>query len=200
MFMKKSLILFLLVCMNKFSWSQNDLQKCVETSFRQTDSAYNPADALLIWRDCVKGKQVPEFSVKTMAGKKIKSKDMEGKIIVLNLWFIDCLPCIAELPALNKLVNAYKDNKEIVFLAITWESKARVENDFFSKYKLDFSIIPDAQTTVDSFGKPGYPATFIIDRRGVINTAWLGGPVGERAESEAYEKIKPVVDQLLKVR
>ena len=196
--MQKISLLLLLICFTQLMNAQNELQRCVQTSFDTTDSTYNPADALMVWKNCVTGKQVPDFSGTTMSDKKIKAKDMKGKIVVLNLWFIDCLPCIAELPALNKLVSTYKDNRDIIFLAITWESKARVEKDFFSKYKFDFSIIPGAQTVVDRFGKPGYPATFIIDRKGVIKTAWLGGPVGERAETEAYEKVKPVLDELLK--
>jgi len=195
--MKKQLML--LACLG-FSFSiycQNVLQDCVQNNFMKEDSTKNHADRFMAWIDCVNEKEIPSFSVKTLKDEKIKSKDLEGKIVVINLWFIDCLPCIKELPALNRLVREYAKHKDVMFLSMTWESKERIEKDFFSKYKLDFKVVPDAMKVIDLFGKPGYPATFVVGRDGHIKNAWLGGPIDDSAETEAYNRIKPILDGLL---
>ena len=196
--MKKCFLLFIvMVLATTISMAQNPLQNCITSSFHTVDSTLNHADRFMLWQDCVKGKQMPEFSVKTLKGEKIKTKDLQGKIVVLNLWFIDCLPCIKELPALNKLVTEYRDRKDVIFLSVTFETSARIEKDFFSKYKLDFEVVPDAMKVVELFGKPGFPTTFVIGRDGMVKAAWLGGPVDDAADTEAYRRVKPVVDELL---
>lgn len=146
----------------------------------------------------MKGKQIPEFSVRTMEGDMLESAKLKGKIIVLNLWFINCLPCIREIPALNKLVEMYNDRKDdVVFLAVTWETREKIREEFLSKYNLDFTIIPEQMELVEQFGKPGFPTTFVFDREGKVKGAWLGGPVDAAAKTEAIKRVKPVLDDLL---
>ena len=195
--MKKQLLLLTCLIISCTLFCQNDLQDCVQNNFVKQDSTKNPADRFMAWLDCVNEKEIPSFSVKTLNDEKIKSKDLEGKIVVINLWFIDCLPCIKELPALNRLVREYSKYKDVLFLSMTWESKERIEKDFFSKYKLDFKVVPDAMKVIDLFGKPGYPTTFVVGRDGHIKNAWLGGPIDDSADTEAYNRIKPVLDGLL---
>ena len=195
--MKKQLLLLACLGFSIALYCQNDLQDCVKNNFMIEDSTKNPADRFMAWLDCVNEKEIPSFSVKTLKDEKIKSKDLEGKIVVINLWFIDCLPCIKELPALNRLVREYAKHKDVMFLSMTWESKERIEKDFFSKYKLDFKVVPDAMKVIDLFGKPGYPTTFVVGRDGHIKNAWLGGPIDDSAETEAYNRIKPILDGLL---
>ena len=49
-----------------------------------------------------------------MGKNRIRTKDLKGKINVINFWFMKCAPCIAEIPALNTLVKKYK-GKDINF-------------------------------------------------------------------------------------
>jgi peroxiredoxin len=192
----KNLALVIFVLMAGVSFSQDNIQGCVKDIFLREDSTLNHADRFMLWQECVKGKDLPEFSMKTLNGDKIKSKSLKGKIVVINLWFIDCLPCIKELPALNKLVAANKDHKDVIFLAVTWESKERIEKEFLARYDLDFQVVPEAMDVVDLFGKPGYPSTFVIGKDGKVKAAWLGGPIDDAAETEAYKRVQPVLDEL----
>jgi len=140
---------------------------------------------------------MPDFTAKTISGNTITMKELKDKVVVINFWFIDCHPCIAELPALNKLVEDYRD-KNVVFLAITYETLKRLNEDFFPKYKFDFTIMPDAKAVTHMFNASGYPTTYIVDKKGIINTAWCGGSINEAAKTEAYLKAKPIIDELLK--
>jgi thiol-disulfide isomerase/thioredoxin len=195
---KRFLVLVLIICCH-FSNGQSVFEDCVQSSFYQKvkDSVYNPNDLVHKWEECVKGKSLPDISVETMTGEKIKPKDLKGKIVVVNLWFIDCLPCIKEVPALNKLAEMYKDRKDVVLLAVTYEKKDRIQRDFLSKYKLDFIIIPEVEKLVNEFGRAGFPTSYVFGKDGKVKAAFLGGPVDETSATEAVRRIKPVVDELL---
>ena len=197
--MKQGLSLLFLIIISMAPNSQSVYEKCVQSSFyrKGIDSATNPNDLVSVWENCVKGKKLPRISVETITGEKIQPRDLRNKIVVINLWFIDCLPCIKEVPALNKLAALYKDRKDVVLLALTFDTKARIERDFLSKNKLDFTIVTDAEKLVKELGKPGFPTSYVFGKDGKVKAAFLGGPVDETSEIEAVRRIQPVVDGLL---
>jgi peroxiredoxin len=179
--------------------AQKTMADCVRNIFINADSVNksgkNPFEE---WKICVLGKPMPEFTAKNIKGDIIEMSRLKGKVFFINFWFIDCHPCIAELPALNTLVEEYK-GKNIEFLAMTWETPKRIREDFLSKHKLDFNVIPVDRNEIDKIIASGYPTTFVIDRRGIIKTVWNGGSTDETAVTEFYKKAKPAIDELLKI-
>ncbi|MFI5187758.1 MAG: peroxiredoxin family protein [Chitinophagales bacterium] len=191
------------------SASQNEFQKCADNKNAivsrllkkgKLDSADQKKYLELDdeWQKCIVGKSMPSFNSKTLNGEEINSKELRGKIVVINFWFIGCPPCIAEMPALNQLVKEYKD-KGVSFLGFTVENKKSLKKRFFPKYQFDFTIIPDATEIEDLFGVLEHPMIFIIDQNCKVIAAWGGGEAGEKAKTYVYLKIKPVLDGLLKI-
>jgi peroxiredoxin len=194
--MKKILILLLLISITQILSAQKGFKKCIDSVFTHVDSTSGGNFFFSgNWKNCVLGKSMPGIEFKTIAGKNFKMKNLKGKVVVLNFWFIGCEPCIKELPALNKLIQEYK-NKEALFFGITYETLMTLKSDFFPKYKFDFAIVPDSKNITEMFAA-GYPTTYIIDKNGIVKAAWNGGPIGEEAETEIYLKAKPVIDELL---
>ena len=178
--------------------AQNKMSDCIKNTFMHMDSIDKPGtNPFEVWKTCVLEKPMPDFVCTSMNGDIIQLSKLKGKIVVINFWFIDCHPCIAELPGLNKIVKDYKAN-EVVFLAITWETSQRLSKDFFPERTLDFIIIPDARLVIDKVAGSGYPTTYVIDRNGIIKEVWNGGSIDEKAGAEFYEKAKPAIDKLLK--
>ncbi|WP_177217499.1 peroxiredoxin family protein [Thermoflexibacter ruber] len=64
------------------------------------------------------GTPAHNFKVITIQGDTIELKNLKGKIVVINFFFAECPPCIAEIPDLNRIVNKYQ-TQEIIFLAIS---------------------------------------------------------------------------------
>lgn len=118
--------------------------------------------------------QLPQFQYKDLEGRIINSEDLKGKPIVLNFWFTTCLPCIAEMPELNRIKEKYKSS-DIVFLSITYENKNKVL-EFLKKIKFTFQIIPNAKDYCDMFTN-SYPLNIFVDRNGIINNIQYGMPI-----------------------
>jgi peroxiredoxin len=137
----------------------------------------------------------PDFSATTMDGKKVSLSELRGKVVVLNLWFINCPNCLAEIKELNQLVAQYKNNKDVVFLAPASSKKAELVK-FLQKNPFAFEVIPDAGTLIISrFGKPdkngnvkiGFPMHLVVDRQGMV-TVRMEGTKGIKAVRDELAK------------
>jgi peroxiredoxin len=192
----------------KVCLTQNDLQKCAEVKNKELEIIINNGkgtDSTALkkfiqldseWKECVVGKTIPEFSVQTITGNSINVEKLKGKIVVANFWFTTCPPCIAEIPAFNKLADEYK-NESIEFLAFALNDKKKLKK-FLKKTPFNFEIIPDSGPLEELFGVLEHPVTFIIDQKSKVKMAWAGGSVDENAKTEVYLKTKPIIDDLLK--
>jgi len=72
------------------------------------------------------GKIFPDLTVEMLNGEKLSFNDFVGKNVVISWWHTSCAPCIAKMPGYNKLVEQYKDNSDVVFVAIAHERKERL--------------------------------------------------------------------------
>ncbi len=117
----------------------------------------------------------PTFVVNGMDGQRIDIADLKGKVIVLNLWFINCPNCIEEITALNQLVDQYKDNN-VIFLGLAASPKNELVK-FLQKHPFKYQVIPDSAITIISkLGTPGkngdvevpFPMHYVLDREGNI--------------------------------
>lgn len=112
----------------------------------------------------------PAFKVSSIDGKTFNSEKLKGKIVVLNLWFVNCPNCITEIKLLNKLVAEYKD-KDVVFIGLATDDKTKLES-FLKKNPFNYNIVPKAIQTILSFGEPGksgdiniaFPMHVVVDR------------------------------------
>jgi peroxiredoxin len=116
----------------------------------------------------LEGKELPEYNFVDLEGKTYTKLTTKGKIMVLKCWFVDCLPCIKEMPALNALKQQYKDRDDIVFVSITWDSKEDLKA-FLKKTTFDYAVVPEQEKYLeDSLQLNTYPTHFVINRQGLI--------------------------------
>jgi peroxiredoxin len=198
--MKKIIALSGIVLLTKMGLGQTSFSECYDTlHWRTTHDTISFYDKIVDWQNCIKGKQMPYLSLTTISGEKIETQKLKGKVLIINLWFTSCHPCIAELPALNRLVNEYK-GRDAVFLGLSTDTKQILDSYFFPNYKFDFTIVADAKDAVRQIGLTGFPTTYIIDKKGNVRDAWNGGPINDKAKTEAYLRAKPIIDELLAER
>ena len=122
------------------------------------------------------------FAAPDMSGQPVDMAALKGKVVVINLWFINCVNCIEEIKALNSLVDENKANKDIVFLGLAASRKPDLEK-FLVKNPFKYQIVPNAQLIILSkFGVPDqggninvpFPMHFVVDREGKVITKAQG--------------------------
>jgi peroxiredoxin len=136
-------------------------------------------------------RSAPVFNVTSLEGKRFNSADLKGKVVVLNLWFINCPFCVEEIKLLNRIVDEYKDNKDVVFIGMATNDKARLEI-FLKKNPFKYNVVASAMMQILSFGKPNgkgeivmpFPVHIVIDRDNkiVVDTNGLKGVDAVRDE------------------
>jgi len=139
------------------------------------------------------GAMAPDFNVTSIDGKVFDSKALRGKVVVLNLWFVNCPFCVQEIALLNPIVDKYKD-REVVFIGMSVNSKPQLQS-FLKNYPFKYNIIPGAgQLMLFKFGesdKSGnfdlkFPLHVVIDRQGkqVLKMQGVKGVDAVRQELE----------------
>jgi peroxiredoxin len=115
----------------------------------------------------------PSFALLDLNGAKVNLKDLKGKIVVLDFWATWCGPCKASFPAMQTMVNKFKNDPGVIFLFIdTWErgdQKLKNAAEFIAQNKYPFQVLMDNKDeTVAAYKVVGIPAKFVIDADGHI--------------------------------
>ncbi|MDR3680616.1 MAG: TlpA disulfide reductase family protein [Flavipsychrobacter sp.] len=113
------------------------------------------------------GSLAPEFSGTDLTGKSIDLKALKGKTVILNFWFAGCAPCRAEMPELNNLVDKYKDDNSVVFVAITYDPTEQAKA-FLKRKDFKFIILAGRSDIIDQYGITSYPTSMVIDKSGNV--------------------------------
>jgi len=117
----------------------------------------------------------PSFTLPDLRGKPVSLQEFQGKVVFLNFWATWCIPCQWEMPEMDKLYQAYKDQGFVV-LAVSLDQgpKADVE-DFVKKRKLTYPVMVDSRAEVAGlYGLRGVPGTYLIGTDGNIRYAVFG--------------------------
>lgn len=113
------------------------------------------------------GSNFSHFKAKDITGKKINTKELAGKTIVLNFWFINCPPCQKEIPDLHQLTETFKEDSSIVFLAVALDQKHELK-DFLKTHPFGYKIIDDGRYISSQYGLNSYPTNVVISPDGKV--------------------------------
>jgi peroxiredoxin len=115
----------------------------------------------------LEGKKPPFFGLPDMTGNWWDLANQSGKIVLLKFWFTNCTPCIEEMPELNKLVEEFKGNPEVVFIAPAVDEKDKTEA-FLKKRTFNYTVLPEAYDLTDTYAVQGYPTHVVIGKDGKV--------------------------------
>lgn len=111
------------------------------------------------------GETIPNFSFTSLDGTKINQESLKGDATVICVWATWCGDCIREIPELNALVDKYKGNDKVNFIALSDEDEATV-NKSLKRFPFNFTHIVDAAAYTDKL-KTGvvkhFPQVLVVD-------------------------------------
>ena len=123
------------------------------------------------------------FELRTLDGQAISLESFRGKPLVMNFFASWCDPCREEMPLINELA-AQSGNKGYSVLAIAVEDSRAAVTEYAKEYKLTLPIALDLNSKVKrAYRIFGPPATFFIDRQGIIRDIIIGPLTPERAST-----------------
>ena len=114
------------------------------------------------------GDSPPELELTDLTGSPVTLKNFAGKVLLLNFWASWCAPCIDEMPELERLYQALK-NEGFVVVAIGVEDTAEELAKIQQRLKLSFPILLDKEGNAKSrYRLAGFPESFFVNRSGQI--------------------------------
>ena len=139
-------------------------------------------------------KPIPELTMTTLDGKTIASRDLAGKVVIVNFWATWCAPCRAEIPDLVKLQTQYKDQLMIIGVLSEDEPGPHVSR-FAADYKINYPIVPETKELLAAFpGIYALPTTFMVGPDGKMMQKHIGQIRPAQIELETRVLAKLPVD------
>ncbi|SVB01234.1 uncharacterized protein METZ01_LOCUS154088 [marine metagenome] len=140
-------------------------------------------------------KSIASITFKDQSGKELDLAAFLGTPVLLNLWATWCVPCLAEMPALDRLqANFPIDDLVVVALSIDRAGLSDIkpfwEDAKISSLKMYFDPTMSAGQIL---GVRGLPTTLLINKQGQ-ELARLEGPA-EWADQEVIEYFRRIISK-----
>ena len=123
------------------------------------------------------------------SGPKISEADLAGKVVMVDKWGINCPPCRALLPAMQKLWNANKSKPFVLIGAHCQGRNPEKVKELVDANKLTYPIYDWAGLAEPPSGGGGLPFMYVVDHRGKVV---YSGRSHEEAEAAVQKAIAAV--------
>ena len=134
------------------------------------------------------GQIAPPFARERITGEGVvELAQFRERVVVVDFWATWCDPCKKSFPKLQELYAKYGTVIEIV--GISEDDDKSGITEFAATYSAKFPLVWDDGKKIAGKWQPKtIPATFVMDKSGVVRFAHLGYHDGEEAEIEKEVK------------
>ncbi len=139
------------------------------------------------------GAAAPDFRLQDVGGATVHLSGLRGKVVVLEFWATWCPPCRAAVPELADLHRRFS-GRGVAVLGISVDSGNNLSEKlaaFSSAHVIPYPVLIGTEEVAERYGVRSIPATFVIDRAGVIVRTFPG-------YSESYGKaVGSLIEELI---
>lgn len=122
------------------------------------------------------------FTAVTASGSTVSSADLRGDVVVVNFWYAQCAPCIAEAPRLQKLYTTFgAGQKGVQFLGVDIDDLAPQATAFARAHGVTYPTTietghnaPMAAAFAGKVSPTTTPTTLVLDKRGRVAARFTG--------------------------
>ena len=136
----------------------------------------------------------PPLVLEDIDGREHRLADLRGRVVVVNFWATWCPPCVAEMPAIQRMYDALAD-EGLHVLAVNAGESAEDIRSFVRDFEpaLTFPLLRD--TNGDTFARwrvLGLPHTFVIDGSG--NLAYSAEGARQMDSPHIMERLRALLE------
>lgn len=116
----------------------------------------------------MEGRTLPDYDFEDLSGRRYNKATTLGKTVIVKCWFINCLACVQEFPALNGLVGSLKHKEGLLFLSLASDNRQALSS-FLKKKPFRYAVVPNQGDYMsEKLGISAYPTHLLVNRSGKI--------------------------------
>lgn len=130
------------------------------------------------------GGRAPDFVARDLEGREVKLAELQGEVVLLNIWATWCAPCREEMPSMQRL-HEQLGPKGLRIVAVSIDGPRSASDatqgqggdlgQFARELGLTFNIWHDASGAIQQvYRTTGVPESLLIDRAGRIVKKVIG--------------------------
>jgi cytochrome c biogenesis protein CcmG/thiol:disulfide interchange protein DsbE len=121
----------------------------------------------------VEGDLAPDFSFVLPDGSEQRLSDLRGRPVLLNFWATWCLPCVEEMPAIQKAYDAA--GGDLLVLAVNRNELPEAIARFAPRVNVTFPLIANIAGDIgDRYSVTSLPVSYFINSDGTIGAKHIG--------------------------
>ncbi len=126
------------------------------------------------------GNPAPDLTLTRLGGGDLHLADLRGKVVLLEVWFTGCPPCMQEAPALVSLDRELSARGLVIVganddrnLGLDYDDSVRQR--YVQERHILYPIVNWSKESDQAYGGIAiFPTLFLIDRKGTIRSHWIG--------------------------
>ncbi|WP_171047847.1 TlpA family protein disulfide reductase [Pedobacter xixiisoli] len=142
-----------------------------------------------------KGKRAYDFAYPDTSGRINRLDDFKGKIVVIDFWFVGCIPCLELAKQMKKIGHGLK-GRDVVFITANvdqnqakWKNAVK-EGNYTHQGTINLFLGGMKSPILRHYNITAYPRLIIIDKHGLIVTSTPVVPIDEASRANFIDIIE----------
>lgn len=132
------------------------------------------------------GKKLPDFQLENLEGERVRLRDLEDKIVLINFWATWCPYCVEEMPDLQRLKE---ENDDLKIIAVNVNETKEEAQTYIEEGGYDFEVLLDPEGEVAmQYQAFNLPISYFVDKDGIF--------LGNHPGMMTYEQMDGVLEQI----
>lgn len=116
----------------------------------------------------------PNFTLTDIDGNEFSLSDYQGKVVLLDFFYIDCPPCREEMPHLKTLHEEFGEDLVIISIDVNPYDTVEDLQVFKEEQGIGWTIARDTAGVSDEYNVQFVPTLVLIDPEGYIRYRHVG--------------------------
>ncbi|MBF0430597.1 MAG: TlpA family protein disulfide reductase [Fibrobacteria bacterium] len=137
-------------------------------------------------------KSAPDFMLSDTDGNRFYLSAQKDTVLLLNFWSVHCVPCLQEMPLLQKLYHDSKGKTVKIVGICTDPAEAGYISTFLKGFEITYPVLLDPEGQVaDLYKVTSLPTTFFVNGEGIIKESVIG------YENGYFKKYQHIIEGLI---